>query len=53
MVNEFDAAIQVLEKELTKWNNVDISIKDRIKQSEFDKYIIQAQQIRSQQTSIE
>ncbi len=37
--------LKVLEKELTKWDNVDISIKDRIKVSEFNKYIEQAMSI--------
>lgn len=39
LVNELDAEIEVLEKELTRWDNVDMSIKERIKSSEFNKYI--------------
>lgn len=42
LVNTLDAEIDVLEKEITKWDNLDISVRDRIKKSEFDKYIQQA-----------
>ena len=49
LVNELDAEIQVLERELTKWDNLDISVKDRIKTSEFSKYIQQALEIADKQ----
>jgi pyruvate-formate lyase len=49
LVNELDAEIQVLEKEITKWEHLDISIKDRIKTSEFNKYIQQALKIADKQ----
>jgi hypothetical protein len=49
LVNELDAEIQVLERELTKWDNVDISVKERIMKSEFDKYIQQALKIAERQ----
>jgi tetratricopeptide (TPR) repeat protein len=45
LVNELDAEIQVLEREITKWDNLDISVRDRIKKSEFNKYIQQALKI--------
>ncbi|MHA2251256.1 MAG: hypothetical protein ACXAD7_12915 [Candidatus Kariarchaeaceae archaeon] len=31
--------IQVLEGEITKWDSIDISVKERIDQSKFQKYI--------------
>lgn len=49
MVNELYAETQVLEREITKWDNVDISVKDRIKVSEFNKYIQQALEIAEKQ----
>ena len=49
LVNKLDAEIEVLEKELTRWDHVDISIKDRIKSSEFSKYIQQALEIADKQ----
>ncbi|MHA2031187.1 MAG: tetratricopeptide repeat protein [Candidatus Kariarchaeaceae archaeon] len=49
LVDELDAEIQVLEKELTKWDNLDISVRNRIKTSEFSKYIQQALSIADKQ----
>ncbi|MHA2031186.1 MAG: tetratricopeptide repeat protein, partial [Candidatus Kariarchaeaceae archaeon] len=49
LVNELDAEIEVLEREITKWDNLDISIRDRIKNSEFSKYIQQAMSIADKQ----
>ncbi|MHA2248935.1 MAG: tetratricopeptide repeat protein [Candidatus Kariarchaeaceae archaeon] len=49
LVNELDAELQVLEREFTKWENLDISVKDRIKMSEFSKYIHQALSIADKQ----
>ncbi len=49
LVNELDAEIQVLEREITKWDNLDISVKERIKESEFNKYIQQAVQLKNKQ----
>jgi tetratricopeptide (TPR) repeat protein len=49
LVNELDAEIHELEKELTKWDNVDKSVKERIKISEFSKYIQQALEIADKQ----
>ncbi len=48
-VNELDAEIQVLEREITKWDNLDISVNARIKDSEFSKYIEEAFNIANQQ----
>ncbi|MCE7735990.1 MAG: hypothetical protein GPJ54_14000 [Candidatus Heimdallarchaeota archaeon] len=44
-----DKETQILEKELTKWENADITIKERIKASEFEKYIQQALKYANQQ----
>ncbi|MHA2251082.1 MAG: tetratricopeptide repeat protein [Candidatus Kariarchaeaceae archaeon] len=49
LVNELDAEIHVLEREITRWDNLDISVKERIKQSEFSKYIQQALSIADKQ----
>ena len=49
LVNELDAEIQVLEREFAKWDNVNITIKERIKKSEFNKYIQQAYQLKDKQ----
>jgi hypothetical protein len=38
-------SIDRLESDITKWDKVDISIRDRIKTSEFSKYIQQALEI--------
>jgi len=42
LVNELDAELEVLEKELTRWDHVDKSFRDRINASEFNKYIEEA-----------
>jgi hypothetical protein len=42
VINELQAEIQVFENELTKWEKVDRSYKDRVKASEFNKYIDEA-----------
>ena len=52
LVNELDAEIRVLEREITKWEHLDISVKERIKTSEFNKYIQQATKIANKQLSI-
>ena len=49
LVNELDAEIHSLEKEFTKWENLDISVKDRINNSQFSKYIQQALSIADKQ----
>ncbi|MHA2100053.1 MAG: tetratricopeptide repeat protein [Candidatus Kariarchaeaceae archaeon] len=43
--HRLETEIQNLEKELTKWEDVDVSIKDRIKNSGFQKYIQEALKI--------
>ncbi|MHA2279153.1 MAG: hypothetical protein ACXAC2_25520, partial [Candidatus Kariarchaeaceae archaeon] len=45
LVNELDAEIHGMENELKKWDNVETSVKDRIKKSEFAMYIQQALEI--------
>lgn len=47
LVNELDRELEVLEKELTKWDNLDISIKERIKAAKFGKYVQQAIQLKN------
>ena len=42
LVLKIDAEIQVLRRDITKWDNVDMSVQDRIKLSEFTKYIEEA-----------
>lgn len=49
LVKELRAEIQILETEFTKWDNIDISVKDRIKGSEFNKYIEEALNIADKQ----
>lgn len=46
---KLNAETLILENELTKWENVDITIKERIKASEFNKYIQQALKYANQQ----
>ena len=48
-----EAETQILEQELTKWENADITIKERIKASQFNKYIQQALIYVDQQKSID
>ena len=48
-----DAEIQILEKDIRKWENVDSSIKERIKASEFNKYIEDALNIADNQLRID
>lgn len=50
LVKILDAEIQILENQLTKWDDVDISVKKRIVKSEFNKYIQQALSIADKQT---
>ena len=50
LVNDLDAEIHGLERELTKWEHLDVSIKYRIKASEFSKYIQEAMKIADKQT---
>ncbi|MHA2251521.1 MAG: tetratricopeptide repeat protein [Candidatus Kariarchaeaceae archaeon] len=50
LVNELEAEIQVLETEFSKWEHLDISVKDRIKKSEFTRYIQQALKIVDRQS---
>jgi len=52
LVSKLDAEIHALEKEITKWEHLDISVKDRIKASEFNKYIQQALQLKNKQLII-
>jgi tetratricopeptide (TPR) repeat protein len=49
LVQELETEIQLLEKEITKWDNLDISVRDRIRTSEFSKYIQQAMEIAGKQ----
>jgi len=42
LVTVLETEIRVLETEITKWKNIDISVKERIQKSEFNKYIQQA-----------
>lgn len=49
LVNELDAEMQLLEGEITKWEHLDLSIKERIKASKFSKYIQQALSIAHKQ----
>ena len=53
LVKELDAEIQLLEREITKWEHLDLSIKDRIKKSEFNKYVHQALIIADRQKGID
>ena len=53
LVNELDAEIQILENEFTKWDDMDISVKDRIKASGFNKYIKEAMKIADRQIRID
>ncbi|MHA2100483.1 MAG: tetratricopeptide repeat protein [Candidatus Kariarchaeaceae archaeon] len=45
LTHSIDKEIDELEKELTKWENIDMSVKERIKQSKFDKFIADALKI--------
>jgi tetratricopeptide (TPR) repeat protein len=51
LVSELDAEIQILEREFSKWNNLNVSIKERIKSSEFNKYILEALKVMDKQMS--
>ena len=44
--SKLDSNLESFKQDRTKWDQIDISIKERIKQSEFDKYIQEAQSIK-------
>ncbi|OLS23425.1 MAG: hypothetical protein HeimC2_26290 [Candidatus Heimdallarchaeota archaeon LC_2] len=52
-VNQLDAEIRRLELEFTKWDNIDKSVKDRIKNSNFSNYIKEALNIADKPVGID
>jgi tetratricopeptide (TPR) repeat protein len=49
LIDRLDTALMELERQYSKWDNLDLSLKDRIKTSEFKKYIQEALKIAGKQ----